>query len=123
MISAPVGPLGHMPMTGASEGRGKAACRLLGSLRWITAAALGCILLKKWARGDRHAVADSGRACPPSPSGRCGSLEADHRGYFGQVRGAGGAVELVFSSVRAAQAQAVQLQDAFEVSEEQLDHH
>src|SRR5690606_36510166 len=82
---------------------------------------MGCILSKKWARGDRHAVADSGRACPPSPSGRCEALQRDHLGHFAQVLGCGGEVELVFSSVGTAQAQAVQPQDAFEVSEEHLD--
>src|SRR5690606_12525555 len=84
-------------------------------------AAMGCILSKKWARGDRHAVADSGRACPPPPSGRCEVLQRDHLGHFAQVLGCGGEVGLVFSSVGTAQAQAVRLQDAFEVSEEHLD--
>src|SRR5690606_7162311 len=79
------------------------------------------ILLKKRARGRSARAADSGRAGPPPPSGRCEALQRDHLGHFAEVLGCGGEVELVFRSVGTAQAQAVQLQDAFEVSEEHLD--
>ena len=54
-------------------------------------------------------------------SGLCEARHWDHLSHFAVVLGCGGEMELVFCSVGTPQAQAVQLQDAFEVSEEHLD--
>ena len=64
---------------------------------------------------------DSGRAGLASRSGHC---EPRHRLHFRQlteVLSGGGEVELVFCAIGTTQAQAIQLQDAFEVREQHLD--
>src|SRR5687768_6574773 len=66
--------------------------------------------------GSRHWV---GRARLPSSGRRL--RDRDQLGELAEVLGGGGEEELVLGTIRAPQAQAVQLQDALEVGEQHLD--
>ena len=57
----------------------------------------------------------------PLPLSRCEGPHRLHPRKLPEILGRGGEVELVSCSIRTAQAQAVQLQDALEVGEQHLD--
>ena len=54
------------------------------------------------------------------PSGGCRNRWRDQLGEFPQVLGCGGEVELISGALRTTKAQAVELQDAFEVRKQHL---
>ena len=81
----------------------------------------GRIVLKKSALQRFRPSRDIGSAERGSPSSGRRLRDRDQLGELAEVLGGGSEEELVLGTIRAPQAQAVQLQDALEVGEQHLD--
>ena len=79
------------------------------------------IVLKKSALQRFRPSRDIGSAERGSPSSGRRLRDRDQLGELAEVLGGGSEEELVLGTIRAPQAQAVQLQDALEVGEQHLD--